>query len=296
MNHIPDDFKMCSDRVRTLWRSLQECRLCPRNCGVNRLAGQLGYCQTGPLPVISSYGAHFGEEEVLVGVCGSGTVFFSGCNLRCVFCQNYEISHLHRGQEKPVSELVRIFLELQDEGCHNINLVTPTHQIAAIAVAFELARKQGLSVPIVYNTGGYDSLHTLRQIEGLVDIYMPDMKYADPAMAELYSDAGDYPDVNTQAVKEMQRQVGDLHVVEGVAQKGLLVRHLVMPDGIAGGVSTINFIKAQISLRTAINIMDQYCPCGDANIPEHPLAKKPKKYEIDYLITYAREKGLRIIE
>lgn len=287
---------MCSEPVRALWRSLACCVLCPRRCGVNRLAGESGYCLTGALPVVSSHGPHFGEEEVLSGISGSGTVFFTGCNLRCVYCQNYAISHLRRGREIPVSELVDIFLELQQEGCHNLNLVSPTHQVAAIAVALELARKQGLSIPVVYNTGGYDSVDTLRQVNGLVDIYLPDMKYADADMAKLYSDAADYPDVSAEAVREMQRQVGDLQIIDAIAEKGLLVRHLVLPYGIAGSVEVFNFLKAQISLRTAVNIMDQYHPCGDAEGLDEHLRQTPKKFEIDYLITYAREKGLRIIE
>ncbi len=296
MNHVPQDFKMCSDRVRALWQSLSDCRLCPRNCGVNRLAGQKGYCQTGPLPVVVSCGPHFGEEDVLSGISGSGTVFFTGCNLRCVFCQNYAISHLNRGDEMPVSELVRIFLELQQEGCHNINLVSPTHQIAAIAVALELARARGLTLPVVYNTGGYDSVATLRQIDGLIDIYMPDMKYADADMPEVFSDAPDYPEINAAAVREMQHQVGDLLIVDAIAVKGLLVRHLVLPDNIAGSVNVLNFLKAQVSLKAAVNIMDQYHPCGAADTKDHPLNKPVTKFEIQYLLTYAKEKGLRIIE
>lgn len=295
MNHIPADFKMCSDRVRAIWKSLENCTLCPRRCGVNRLAGETGYCKTGPLPVISSYGPHFGEEEILVGLSGSGTVFFTGCNLRCVYCQNYDISQHHRGREIPVSELVAIFLELQGQGCHNINLVTPTHQIAAIAVAIELAKMQGLETPVLYNTGGYDAVDTLQQIEGLIDIYMPDMKYADAEMARIYSDAADYPTVNMAAVREMQRQVGNLDIIDAIAEKGLLVRHLVLPNQIAGSIEILNFLKAQVSLNAAVNIMDQYRPCGNAELFE-PLCLVPAKHEIGYLITYAREKGLTVID
>lgn len=286
---------MCSDPVRALWKSLSHCKLCPRKCGVNRLQREVGYCQTAALPVISSYGPHFGEESVLVGISGSGTVFFTGCNLRCVFCQNYEISHLNRGREILVSELVDIFLDLQKQDCHNINLVSPTHQIAAIAVAIEIARKQGLTIPIVYNTGGYDSVETLRSIQGLIDIYMPDMKYYDPEMSRVYSDAPDYPQINFAAVGEMHRQVGDLKVEDAVAQKGLLVRHLVLPGDISGSVQILNFLKARISLKTAVNIMDQYRPCYEADLFEE-LNHRTSKFEIDYLVTYAREKGLRIID
>ena len=294
MNHVPDDFKMCSEAVRTLWKSLAFCTLCPRRCGVNRLAGEVSYCKTGPLPVISSYGPHFGEEDILVGLSGSGTVFFAGCNLRCVYCQNYDISHLNRGREMPVSELIAVFLELQEQGCHNINLVSPTHQIAAIAVAVELAKKRDLQIPVIYNTGGYDSVETLRLIEGLIDIYMPDMKYADAEKSSIYSDAADYPQVNFAAVKEMQRQVGNLEIVDAIAEKGLLVRHLVLPNQIAGSIEILNFLKAQISLKATVNIMGQYRPCGDADAFE-PLGLVPEKFEIDYLVTYAREKGLNVI-
>jgi putative pyruvate formate lyase activating enzyme len=296
MTHIPDDFTMCSEPVRTLWRSQAACRLCPRRCGVNRLAGQVGYCRTGPLPVISSYGPHLGEESVLSGISGSGTVFFTGCNLRCVFCQNFEISHLNRGNPVSVSGLVDIFLELQDKDCHNINLVSPSHQIAAIAVACDLARKQGLTLPIVYNSGGYDSVETLHRLDGLMDIYMPDMKYADAETALHYSDADDYPAVNQAAVREMQRQVGSLHVEDGIAKKGLLVRHLVLPRGLAGTAKILNFLKSCVSLRTAVNIMDQYHPAGDIDLLDDSLRNTPTKFEIDYFRTYARENGLRLID
>lgn len=296
MNHVPPDFKMCSEPVRRLWRSLADCRLCPRCCHVNRLAGEQGYCRTGALPVVSSYGPHFGEESVLSGISGSGTVFFTGCNLRCIFCQNYEISQLCRGSEMAVSEAAAVFLDLQEQGCHNINLVSPSHQAGAIAVALELARTQGLSVPVVYNSGGYDSVETLSLLEGLVDIYMPDMKYGDADIARRYSDAGDYPTVNQAAVCEMQRQVGDLKVEDGIAQRGLLVRHLILPNGVADTAKILNFLKARVSRHAAINIMDQYHPAGDKDLLDDSLRRTPTRYEVDRFRTWARENGLRLID
>lgn len=296
MNHVPTDFKMCSEPVRTLWRSLADCKLCPRHCGVNRLAGQVGYCRTGALPVVSSWGPHHGEESVISGISGSGTVFFAGCNLRCAYCQNYDISHRSRGSEMPVSELGELFLKLQDMDCHNINLVSPSHQIAAIAAAIEFARTQGLTVPVVCNTGGYDSVETLRLLEGLIDIYMPDMKYADADIARQYSDAGDYPDVNQAAVCEMQRQVGDLQIEDGIARKGLLVRHLILPGGLAGTARILNFLKARVSLHAAVNIMDQYRPAGDIDLLEGPLQRPAHKYEVDRFRTWAAENHLRLID
>ncbi|MHC5082631.1 MAG: radical SAM protein [Planctomycetota bacterium] len=296
MRPIPADFKICPAPVRDLWKRQAACDLCPRQCGVNRLAGEIGYCKTTAMPVINSCGPHFGEEEPLVGLSGSGTVFFAGCNLRCVYCQNADISHSVKGQEMAVSELADIYLSLQnEEGCHNINLVSPSHQVGAIAVSLDIAKKRGLHIPVIYNTGGYDSVDTIKQLEGLIDIYMPDMKYNDPKLAKLYSDAADYPEVNCAAVKEMHRQVGNLKIEDGIATRGLLVRHLVLPGDVAGSIEIMNFLKAQVSLKTAINIMNQYRPCLDAH--EHPPLDQPcRKFEVDRLITYAREHRMRVIE
>jgi putative pyruvate formate lyase activating enzyme len=287
---------MCSEPVRTLWRHLADCRLCPHRCGVNRLAGEVGYCRTGALPVVSSYNPHHGEESVISGICGSGTVFFTGCNLRCVYCQNYDISHRSRGREMPVSELGAIFLELQNMDCHNINLVSPSHQVPAIAVAVEMARTQGLAIPVIYNTGGYDSVETLGLLEGLVDIYMPDMKYADADIAKQYSDAPDYPDINQTAVCEMQRQVGDLQIEDGIAQKGLLIRHLILPGSLAGTAKILNFLKARVSRHAAVNIMDQYRPAGDKDLLDGPLQRPAHKWEVDRFRTWAAENNLRLID
>ncbi len=218
---------------------MNPCTLCPRKCKVRRSEGQIGFCGIGCLPVVSSVGPHFGEESVLVGSGGSGTIFFAGCNLGCIFCQNYDISHLRHGHQMTIEQLAQSMLELQNLGCININFVTPTHVIAAIAAAIELARNKGLTIPTVYNTGGYDSVETLKLLDGFIDIYMPDMKYADPKVAQELSSAPDYPQVNREAVREMHRQVGDLQVKNGLATRGLLIRHLVLPEGSGQAVSRL---------------------------------------------------------
>lgn len=281
--------------IRALKEQMSRCNLCPRRCGVHRLGGEAGYCGMGAEPVISSFGPHFGEESVLVGRGGSGTVFFTGCNLRCVYCQNYDISQLRNGQTISVEELAEIFLRLQAGGCININLVTPTHQIAAIVEALEKAKTNGLRRPIVYNSGGYDLPETLALLEGMIDIYMPDMKYADSEAAGRYSDAPDYPQVNRTAVKEMHRQVGDLVLENGIAVRGLLVRHLVLPGGLAGSEQTFDFLAEQISPHTAVNVMDQYRPCFHAS-QYPPLNRRPTEEEFGAALDYARQKGLRIIQ
>lgn len=244
---------------------LYECTLCPRECGVNRHAGEMGFCRTGDKLIVASWGPHFGEERPLVGKGGSGTIFFTNCNLGCVFCQNYTISHLSEGGVMPVERLAAVMEELQAMGCHNINLVTPTHQVPMILQSIKTAKEDGLKIPIVYNCGGYESVETLKILEGIVDIYMPDFKYASPDCAKKYSKAADYPERAKEAIKEMHRQVGELVVDErGVAVRGLLVRHLVMPEGIAGTEEVVKFIAEEISPNTYINIMDQYHPCYKA--------------------------------
>lgn len=288
------DVSRFSQPVQTLWKNLSSCTLCPRRCSVNRLSGQLGYCGIGSGPVISSWGPHFGEESVLVGRSGSGTVFLTGCNLKCIFCQNYDISHYRQGRACSIDELAEIFFRLQESGCININLVTPTHQVAVLAAALETARQKGLRLPIVYNTGGYDSVRTLELLEGLIDIYMPDMKYADPDIAGRLSDAPDYPQINQAAVKEMHRQVGDLQIAGGIATRGLLVRHLVLPENLAGSERTFDFLADQISPRTAVNVMDQYRPCFHASA-EPQLNRRLSSYEFNEALSYAKKKRLHII-
>jgi putative pyruvate formate lyase activating enzyme len=273
---------------------MNPCVLCPRMCRVYRSKGQTGYCGIGPDAVVSSRGSHFGEESVLVGSGGSGTIFFAGCNLGCVFCQNFEISHHRQGSRTTTGQLAEYMLELQNAGCVNINLVTPTHTLLPITEALETARNQGLKLPIVYNSGGYDSVDTLTLLDGLIDIYMPDMKYSDGAVAKELSDAADYPDINQSAVKEMHRQVGDLHVEDGIARRGLLIRHLVLPNGLSGGAEIIDFLAEHVSVNTAINIMDQYRPCFHAGSHSR-INRRPCRDEIESVLDYAVEKGLRII-
>jgi putative pyruvate formate lyase activating enzyme len=254
----------------------------------------MGFCGTGMDAVVSSVGPHFGEESVLVGPGGSGTIFFAGCNLGCIFCQNYDISHFREGRIVNIEQMVVFMLELQERGCSNINLVTPTHSIGPIAAAIESTRKEGLMLPIVYNTGGYDSLDTLKLLEGFIDIYMPDMKYSDSKVSKELSSAEDYPKVNFEAVKEMHRQVGDLNVQGGLANKGLLVRHLVLPDGLAGSEAIIDYLAEEISASTAINVMEQYQPCYKG-CTHSQLNRRPHPTEIESVRRYALEKGLQII-
>lgn len=244
---------------------LSPCRLCPRECAADRLAGETGACRAGPQAEVASWGPHFGEERPLVGSRGSGTVFFAHCNLACVYCQNFDLSHLGRGRTLDPPGLARVFLSLAAGGCANLNLVSPTHQVPAILEALALAAAGGLRVPLVYNTGGYDSLAVLELLDGVVDIYMPDMKYASPPVGLRLSGVPDYPSRNQAAVREMHRQVGDLATVGGLAVRGLLVRHLVLPGGLAGTAEVARFLAEQVSRETAINLMRQYRPCYHAD-------------------------------
>jgi len=283
-----------SEPVRQLWQLSSPCVLCPRRCRAKRNDGQIGFCGIGELPLVSSVGPHFGEESVLVGPGGSGTIFFAGCNLGCVFCQNYDISHYRHGRPMTVEQLAEAMLAVQQRGCSNVNLVTPTHVSALIAAAIELTRQDRLMLPIVYNCGGYESLDTLRLLEGFVDIYMPDMKYADGNVAKELSAAADYPQVCFEAVKEMHRQVGDLQIVGGLARRGLLVRHLVLPENQAGSFKVIDFLAKHVSRQTAINIMDQYRPCFEA--AAHPkINRRPCSEEISSVRDYAIQKGINVL-
>jgi len=245
---------------------LRSCTLCPRECQVDRLSGDTGDCETGENAKVSSYNPHFGEEAPLVGSHGSGTIFFTHCNLLCNFCQNYDISHEGRGSEVTASQLASTMLILQNNGCHNINLVTPTHVVPQILQALDIAIDGGLQIPLVYNTSGYDKVETLELLDGIIDIYMPDFKFWDPQVADLTCNAPDYPDSARLALAEMFRQVGDLTVDErGIATRGLLVRHLVLPSGMAGTRQVMEFIAQNISKDTYVNIMAQYRPCGKAH-------------------------------
>jgi len=271
---------------------MEACNMCARTCGVNRLNGKLGVCKTGLLARVSSYGAHMGEEDPLRGWRGSGTIFFAGCNLRCQYCQNYEISQPGAGQEISAQQLADIMLALQAGGCHNINLVSPSHVVPQILAALVIAVQAGLHLPLVYNTGGYDSLETLALLDGVVDIYMPDMKYASGMHAKKYSRAVDYPPVNRAAVLEMHRQVGDLQIEEdGLAARGLLVRHLVLPRNLAGTRQIMRFLANEISPQTYLNLMDQYHPTFNANrFPE--LNRRITSKEYQAALRMAKEEGL----
>jgi putative pyruvate formate lyase activating enzyme len=283
-------------KVKEAEAILKNCTLCPRECKVDRTAGKLGFCRTGDKPFVSSWGPHFGEERPLVGRHGSGTIFFSHCNLGCLFCQNYTISHLGEGREMSFEALADVMLELQAQGCHNINLVTPTHQMPMILRSLSIAAEGGLRAPIVYNCGGYEGLEAIKILDGVVDIYMPDFKYADPAMALKFSKAKDYPPVARAALKEMHRQVGDLVMnEEGVALRGLLVRHLVLPENVAGTAEVVRFIAEEISKNTYVNIMDQYRPCFQAY--EHPpLDRRLTGKEFKDAVELALKAGLRRLD
>jgi putative pyruvate formate lyase activating enzyme len=280
------------ENVEKLVGMLGSCGLCPRRCGVNRLNGERGTCGSGSQLEVSSYGPHFGEEPELVGVHGSGTIFLTHCGLRCVYCQNYEISHLGVGEEASVDEASDMMLHLESNGCHNINLVTPTHYAPQLAEAILCARGLGLSVPIVWNCGGYESVDVIRLLEGLVEIYMPDVKYGEAGPATRYSTAPDYFDRAKECVLEMQRQVGDLKIDGGgLAYRGLIVRHLVLPDGLAGSERVLDFLAGEVSRDCYVNIMGQYRPCGKArDYPE--IGRRTTSEEYRKVVEYASGLGL----
>lgn len=280
------------EKVRIAEDILKNCTLCPHKCKVNRTSGKTGICKVGDKPYVNSWGPHFGEERPLVGRFGSGTIFFSQCNLRCLFCQNWRISHLGEGDLITAERLAQIMMEVQGMGCHNINLVTPTHQMPMIIHAIALAADMGLDVPIVYNCGGYESIEALKILDGVVDIYMPDFKYSDPEMSLKYSKAKDYPEKAMAAIREMHRQVGDLIIDKrGIGVQGLLVRHLVLPDGVAGTGKVVRFFAEEISKDTCINIMDQYHPCYKA-LEHPPLDRRITDREYAGAIKMALDEGL----
>jgi len=284
--------KELQDRANELRESMRECVLCPHQCRARRTVGRYGVCRTTEVANISAAAPHYGEEPPLVGSSGSGTIFFSSCNLKCAFCQNYEISQLKRGWPVSALGLAQQMLRLQNFGCHNINFVTPTHVVPQIVEALVTAVERGLRIPLVYNCGGYESVATLRLLENIVDIYMPDIKYSDNGHSKRYSGAPEYWDVVRSAVREMQRQVGDLlEDREGVARRGLLVRHLVLPGRIAGSKRVIEFIAREISVDCYVNVMDQYRPSYRAEgIPA--LNRCITADEFDEVIVYARKLGL----
>lgn len=278
-------------RARALREMLRRCRICPRNCEVDRLAGELGACRVGADLMVSSYGPHFGEERPLVGRQGSGTVFLTYCNLRCIFCQNYEISHLGEGEVVGAQVGARIMLSLQQRGCHNINWVSPTHQTPMLVEATRIARQERLRLPIVYNCGGYEAVETLRLLEGIVDIYMPDAKYGDNEAGRRLSGAPDYWDRNREALSEMHRQVGDLILDEsGVALRGLLVRHLVLPSDMARTAAVMQFLSS-LSTNTYVNVMAQYRPEYRAREAEE-IARPVTREEYRRAVQAALDAGL----
>jgi len=279
-------------KIEDAFDILNSCTLCPRKCGVDRISGETGICKTGKNAWVSSYNPHFGEEAPLVGREGSGTIFFTHCNLMCIFCQNYEISHEGAGEEVSHEQLAKMMLVLQDLGCHNINFVTPSHVVPQILMALESAVKDGLSIPLIYNTGGYDRVETLKILDGVFDIYMPDFKFWDTEIAEITCQAADYPDVARKAVAEMHRQVGDLIIDEdGIARRGLLIRHLVLPEGLAGTREIMRFLVREISPDTYVNIMPQYRPCGRADEVK-ALSRYPSKTEFETALQAAKEEGI----
>lgn len=293
---IPSYLKLCErsllrELVEEARKRLEVCTLCPRVCRANRLKGEIGQCNVGRWALVSSLGPHFGEERVLLGTRGSGTVFFAGCQMRCQHCQNYEISQLLDGYAVTEEQLAEIFLRVQRMGCHNLNLVTPSHVIAQTLEALELAIPQGFRLPLVYNTSGYDSVAALKLLDGIVDIYMPDLKYSDSQIAQKYSGIEHYWEVARAAFKEMHRQVGDLKVENGLAVRGLLIRHLVLPNGLAGSKEVLKFIAKELSRDSWVNIMAQYHPAYKAyDYPE--LSRCVTSQEYWEVVEQARSLGL----
>jgi len=274
---------------------MASCNLCPRKCNVNRLSNETGVCKTGRNALVSNFNPHFGEEPPLVGQNGSGTIFFAGCNLKCNFCQNYDISHFGHGEKTTDLQLSKMMLMLQLAGCHNINFVTPSHVIPQILSALEIAIPEGLKVPIVYNTSAYDRVETIKLLEGIFDIYMPDFKFWDQKVAQMTCKAPDYPEIARKAIIEMHRQVGNFTInTTGTATRGLLIRHLVLPEGLAGTKKIMNFIAQKISIDTYVNIMPQYRPCGKA----HEIDKLSRRLSMnDYktALLEAEEEKIKIV-
>jgi putative pyruvate formate lyase activating enzyme len=283
-------------RVKIAYQRLSDCNICAWSCNINRIEGELGICKTGEFARVSSYGPHMGEEDPLRGRYGSGTIFFSRCNLRCQFCQNHDISQIDAGRLVKPEDIAAMMLELQSRGCHNINFVSPSHVVPQILAGVQAAARTGLQIPLVYNTGGYDSLETLELLDGVIDIYMPDMKYSGPKISRRYSKIPNYPKVNQTAVKEMHRQVGDLKLDRyGIAQRGLLVRHLILPGGVAGTEKIVRFLAEEISQNTYLNLMDQYRPAYNAR--QYPVLSRPiKMKEYQEAVQMAIDAGLKRLD
>ncbi|MFW6081317.1 MAG: radical SAM protein [Desulfosalsimonas sp.] len=285
-----------AEKIRQAYEIIEDCTLCPRQCHVNRMDGETGTCRTGKKMKISSFHPHFGEETPLVGRNGSGTIFVTYCSLMCCFCQNYDISHEGMGEPVTDTQAAEMMLSLQAMGCHNINFVTPTHVVPQILSALEKAVEGGLTIPLVYNSGGYDEVDTLRILQGVFDIYMPDFKFTDPGIADRTCSAPDYPEKAMAALKEMHRQVGDLVLdSRGLAVRGLIVRHLVLPENAAGTREVMRFIARQISTDTYVNVMPQYRPMGRAaDIPE--LSRPLSSGQYRAAVEAARKEGIRRLD
>lgn len=288
LNLTTSDLLQKAESAKDMMRS---CRLCPRNCGIDRTKGEKGFCKTDDNLFVSSWGPHFGEERPITGMKGSGTIFFGNCNLGCIFCQNYSISHEGEGMQMSEDALADVMISLQNRGCHNVNLVTPTHQMPMILYSLIIAIDKGLTIPIVYNCGGYESLDAIKLLDGIVDIYMPDFKFSDKKISLFLAYAPDYFDRAREALIEMHRQVGDLIVKNGIAYRGILVRHLVLPDNMAGSRDVLSFISSKISPKTFVNIMEQYYPCYRARGIKG-LDRRITKEEYNSVIALAKEFGL----
>ncbi len=284
---------MLDKKIERFYKRLESCDLCPRKCKVNRHEYEKGVCKTGTKAVIASYGPHFREEEPLVGKYGSGTIFFSNCNLLCNFCQNSDISYEGKGFEVDDIQLADIMIDLQNRNCHNINFVTPTHVVPQILSALKTAIEKGLNIPLIYNTSAYDSIETIKTLSGVIDIYMPDFKFWNPKYSKITCNVNDYTEIAKEVVKEMFRQKGDLTVNKaGIAVKGLLIRHLVMPNDFSGTKDVLNFIYNEISKDSYVNIMPQYRPAGIAyDIKE--ISKSLNYDEYLNAVEYAEKIGLK---
>ncbi|MDP3789745.1 MAG: radical SAM protein [Candidatus Omnitrophota bacterium] len=279
---MADKLKLIRSAVKNFDGALKKCAICPRRCGIDRQAGKRGYCRAPLDPIVYSYIRHHGEEPALSGFRGSGTIFFTCCNMKCVYCQNYQFSQLDNGEKITKDLLASIMLGLQRSGCHNINLVSPTHYVPQILAAMEIAVAKGLKIPIVYNTSGYDLADTIKMLAGIIDIYLPDMRYSDNGMAIKYSDAPNYVEYDRSSIEEMYRQVEDLTLdKDGIASKGLIIRLLVMPNGVSGTNESLKFIKEKVSKKTYLSIMSQYHPTFKArDFKEISRRLKREEYEI----------------